>query len=218
MRLCVVNEYVVLGRVREFRYLGSQISEDLTSIREVKTRLAIATQQLSKFKKIWTSNTIRVKVKVNILRAVVLATALYGCESWTLTPNLEKRIEAFEMRCFRRLLSIPYTAHRTNESVCAEITTHIGQYEPLIEIVRRRKLQWFGHLARHPGTLAHTILQGYIDGKRKPGRPKTNWSQNIQTWTEQNITDCYGLAYDRVGWRELVRKAKTPLRLAATGQ
>ena len=67
------------------------------------------------------------------------------------------------MRCFRRLLSIPYTVHRTNESVRQEIISLIGSYEPLIEMVGRRKMQWFGHVSRHPDTLAHTILRGYVE-------------------------------------------------------
>jgi len=66
------------------------------------------------------------KTKMNLLRLVVISTALYGCESWTLTPNLEKRIAAFEMRCFRRLIQIPYTEHRTNISVTQEVTSMIG--------------------------------------------------------------------------------------------
>jgi len=88
---------------------------------------------------------------MNLLRSVVISTALYGCESWTLTPNLKKRIAVFEMRCFSRLLQIPYTAHRTNISVTQEVTSMIGEFEPLIQIVRRRKLQWFRHVSRHNG-------------------------------------------------------------------
>ena len=72
----------------------------------------------------------------------------YGCESWTLIPSLENRIAAFEMRCFRRLLNIPYTAHMTNIAVREEVEYYIGKYESLLKIVRRRKVHWFGHVSR----------------------------------------------------------------------
>jgi len=96
-----------LQSVKSFKYLGSNITEDGTSVREVKMRLAVATQHLSKLKKIWSSKNISMKTRMNLLRSVVISTTLYGCESWTLTPNLEKRIATFEMRCFRRLLRFP---------------------------------------------------------------------------------------------------------------
>lgn len=202
----------VLDQVKEFKYLGAHITEDGTSTREVKTRIAIATQQLSKMKKIWCSRSISMKVKINLLKAIVVATALYGCDTWTLTENLENRLEAFEMRCFRRLLRIPYTAHRTNASVRQEIERIIGKYEPLLEIVRRRKLQWFGHVTRHPGTLSHTILQGSIEGKRPRGHPKTKWTDNIKKWTGKTIIQCHRIADDREEWKKTVQTAKAPLR------
>jgi len=118
-----------LQSVKAFKYLGSNITEDGTSVREVKTNIAIATQHLSKLKKIWSSKNISMKAKMNLLRSAVISTALYGCESWTLTPYLEKRIAAFEMRCFCRLLQIPYNAHRTRISVTQEVTSMIGEYK-----------------------------------------------------------------------------------------
>jgi len=160
-----------LQSVKTFKHLGCNITEDGTWVREVKTRLAIATQHLPKLKKIWSKN-ISMITKMNLLRSVVISTALYGCGSWTLTPNLEKWIAAFEMRCFHRLLQISDTAHRTNISVTQEVTSMIGELEPLIEIVRRRKLQWFGHVSRHTVSLANAIMQGSISGKRTRGRPK----------------------------------------------
>ena len=211
-KLKIKIEDIKLQQVREFKYLGAHLREDTTSNREVKTRLAIATQQLSKMKKIWKCRSISLRNKVNVLRAVVTATALYGCESWTLTAALENRIKAFEMRCFRRLLDIPFTAYKTNVSVQEQIIAIIGQYEPLIEIVRRRKMQWFGHIKRHTGTLSNTILQGYIEGKSNQGRPKTNWATNIFTWTNRSVVECHRVAEDRKRWRCLVQDARMPLR------
>jgi len=161
-----------LQSVKTFKYLGSSITEDSTSVCEDKTRLATATQHLSKLKKSWSSKNISMKTKMNLLRSVVISIALYGCENWTLTPNLEKRISAFEMRHFSRLLQIPYTAYRTNISATQEVTSMIGELKPLIQIVRRRKLQWFGHVSRHTDSLANTMMQGSLLGKLTRGLAK----------------------------------------------
>ena len=216
MDICVGDTR--LEQVRYFKYLGAHLTEDCTSTHEVKKRLAIATQKLAKMKKIWRCKIITFKVKVNLLRAVITTTALYGCESWTLSSSLENKIQAFEMRCFRRLLGIPYTAHRTNDSVKQQVEDIIGAYEPLLETARRRKLQWFGHISRQCGTLSNTILQGCVEGKRNQGRPKINWMTNVTSWTGMSAVECHRLAENREMWRNLVHNAKTPLRPStATG-
>ena len=106
------------------------------------------------------------------------------------------------MKCFRKLLGLPYTAHRTNESVKQQVIRLAGTYETLLGIIRRRKLQWFGHTSRHSGTLSHTILQGYIEGKRRQGRPKTTWMTNIGTWTDRTVVECHRLAENRKRWMQ----------------
>jgi len=206
-----------LQSVKIFKNLGSNVTEDGTSVCEVKTRLAIATQHLSKLKKIWSSKNISKKTKMNLLRSVVISTALYGCESWTLTANLEKRIAAFEIRCFRRLLQIPCIAHSTNISVTQEVTSMIGEFEPLIQIVRRLKLQWFGHVSRHTDSLANTIMQGSLSSKRTRGRPKTSWIDNIHSWTGLSHEHCLRNCWNRNNWQTIVHAAKAPQRPLAMG-
>ena len=88
---------------------------------------------------------------------------LYACESWTLTAELQRRIQAMEMRCYRKRLHISYKDHVTNEEVRAKIQQAIGPHEHLLTIVKRRKLQWYGHVFRSSG-LAKTILQGTVKG------------------------------------------------------
>ena len=97
--------------------------------------------------------------------------SLYACESWTLTAELEKRTQEFEMRCYRRLLNISYKDHVTNEEVRRKIQAAIGEYDELLTLVKKRKLRWFGHVSRSSG-LAKTILQGTVKGKRKKSRQK----------------------------------------------
>ena len=122
------------------------------------------------------------------MRSLVISIFLYACESWTLTAELEKRTQAFEMRCYRRLLNISYKDHVTNEEVRRKIQAAIGEYtcillyDKLLTLVKKRKLRWFGYVSRSSG-LAKTILQGTVKGKRKRGRQKKRWEDNIKEWT-----------------------------------
>jgi len=115
----------------------------------------------------------------------------------------KKKIQAFEFRCLRRILKIPYTEHRTNESVRKEITEIIGPHEPLLTIVKRRKMQFYGHTNR-AGNLATTILQGPVDGQRGRGRPRTTWLKNIVDWTGRSVNDLHTLSLDRQQWRTTI--------------
>jgi len=199
-----------LSTVETFKYLGSTLNENMTSQNEITTRLAIATSQLAKLSNIWNSKKIKVKTKIKLMHALITSVVLYGCESWTLNKRLEERLNAFEMRCFRRILGVSYRDHRTNTSVIQEVTEKAGSFERLLEKARRRKLQWFGHVTRRPGTLAHSIMHGSVEGTRKRGRPKTNWLGDIQRWTGKKITECIRLADDRAGWKREVNAAKCP--------
>ena len=116
------------------------------------------------------------------MRSLVVSIFLNACESWTLTAELEKRTQAFEMRCYRRLLNISYKNHVSNEEVRRKIQAAIGKYDELLTLVKKRKLRWFGHVSRSYG-LAKIILQGTVKGKGKRGRQKKRWEDNIKEWT-----------------------------------
>ena len=118
-----------LKQVNCFKYLGSQIKYNLQSLTEVKSRIGIATSTLVKLDSIWKNSNITLKTKIRFMKAIVLATMTYGCESWTLNAQSEKRINAFEMKCYRKILRIPYTAHRTNENVKDEVVHQCGNQE-----------------------------------------------------------------------------------------
>ena len=115
-----------------------------------------------------------------------------ACELWILTAELEKRTQAFEMRCYRRLLIISYKNHVTNEEVCRKIQAAIGEYdEP-----SKRKLRWFGHVSRS-SALAKTILQGTVKGKRRRGSQKKRWEENIKEWKGMDLTSLTRVAVKR---------------------
>ena len=103
-------------------------------------------------------------------------------KSWTLTAELQGRIQAMEMRCYRKILHISYTDHVTNEEVRAKIQQAIGPLEDLLTIEKRRKLQWYGHVSCSSG-LAKTILQGTLEVERRQGGQRKRWEDNIREWT-----------------------------------
>ena len=176
-----------MGTVTSFKYLGAVVSYDGLKP-EVLSRIAQATTALTKLKPIWGDNNISLGFKVKLMRSLVISIFLYACESWTLTAELEKRTQAFEMRCYRRLLNISYKYHVTNEEVRRKIQAAIGEYDE----------RWFGHVSRSSG-LAKTILQGTVKGKRKRGRQK-RWEDNIKEWTGMDFASSTSAAENSSRW------------------
>ena len=105
------------------------------------------------------------------MRALVMTIFLYACETWTLTAELQRRIQSLEFRCFRKILGISYKDRITDEQVRKTIIKHIGSYEDLLATLKRRHVKWYGHVTRSDG-LTEVILQGTVEGSRRRGRPK----------------------------------------------
>ena len=136
------------------------------------------------------------------MHSPVTSIFLYACESWTLTAELQRRIQAMEMRCYRKILQISHKDHVTNEEVRAKIQQAIGPHEDLT-IVKRRKLQWYGHVSRSSG-LAKTILQGTVKGGRRQGGKMKRWEDNIREWTGMEFGKTQRTVENRDKWRKLV--------------
>ena len=132
-----------LETVTRFKYLGSVITDE-GSKPEILSRIARTTAAFTRLKPVWIDKSISVSSKIRLMRSLVTSIFLYACESWTLTAELQRRIQAMEIRCYRKILHISYKAHVTNEKVRAKIQQAIGPYEDLLTIVKRRKLQWYG--------------------------------------------------------------------------
>ena len=167
----------------------------------------------------------RVQLKLS-WRSLVTSICLYACESWTLTAELLRRIQAMEVRCYYKILRISYKDHVTNKEVRAKIQQAIRPHEDLLTIARRCKLQWYGHVS-HSSGLAKTILQGTMKGGKRQGRQKKRWEDNIKEWTggrrqgrqrkrwEDNIREWTGFEFTksqravekREKWRKLVVKS-----------
>ena len=148
-----------LETVTSFKYLGSVITDE-GSKPEILCRIAQATAALTRLKPVWIDRSISLSSKIRPMRSFAMSIFLYACESWTLTAELQRRIQAMEMRCYREILHISYKDHVTNEEVRAK--------KDLLTIVKRHKLQWYGHVSRSSG-LAKTILQGTVKGGRRQG-------------------------------------------------
>ena len=132
--------------------------------------------------------------------SLVTSIFLYACGSWTLTAELQRRIQAMEMRCCRKILHI-YKDHVTNEAVCAKIQQAIGPPPNFLKC----KLQWYGHVYRSSG-LAKTILQGTVKRGRRPGRQRKRW-EDIREWTGLEFVKSQRIVENREKWRNLVLKS-----------
>ena len=124
----------------------------------------------------------------------------------TLTAELQRRIQAREMKCYCKILRISYKDHVTNGEVRAKIQQAIGPHEDLLTIVKRRKLQCYGHVSRSSG-LAKTILQGTVKGGRRQGRQRKRFEDNIREWTGLEFTKSQRAVENREKWRKLVAKS-----------
>ena len=156
-----------LENVKQFKYLGSTISNE-GSKAEVLTRAAQTLVALAKLKPIWRDKSISPRSKLKLLRALVLSIFLYASETWTLTAELQRRIQALEMKCYRTVLGITYRDRASNDDIRSLITAHVDKYEDLLSIVKKKKLKWYGHVVRGNG-LSKVILQGNVSGKRRRG-------------------------------------------------
>lgn len=190
-----------IENVTEFEYLGSVINSRGDCFIETKRRLAMAMQRLNNMKKLWQNTNTSMKIK--LLRACIFPVATYGCESWTITQTMQKKIQAFETRCYRKVLKISWTEKKRNIDILKEINTPEGW---LMNSIMSRKLKYFGHIKRQGG-LESIILEGMVPGKRGRGRPKRRWTQDITEALDMSLGEAGALARDRESFRLAVKRA-----------
>ena len=193
-----------LEEVENLKYLGAIFSND-GSKPEILSRIVQTTAALSRLRIIWWDKNISLASKVKLMRTIILSTFLYTCESWTLTAEIGRRIQALEMRCYRRLLNISHKDHVTNEEVRNRIQNAIAVHDGLLTMAKKRKLRWYGHISRSYG-MAKTILPGTVKGARRRGRQKKRWEENIKEWTGMRFADSLRAAEDREGGKVLLQR------------
>ena len=157
--------------VLDFIFGGPKIPADGDCSHEIKRHLLLGRKVMTNLDRIFKSRDITLPTKIRLIKAVVT----YGCESWTVKKAECRRIDAFELWCWRRLLRVPWTARRFNQSNLKEISPGISLEGMMLKL----KLQYFGHLMRRVDSLEKTLMLGGIRGRRRKGRPRMRWLDDI---------------------------------------
>ena len=187
-------------QVQTFIYLGQMISDDGRSIKEVKRRIGIAKNTFNKMRSILTSMQISTATKVRLAKCYVWSTFLYACETWTITKEIARRIDALEMWIYRRILRISWTRKKSNVLVLIDAGQRTRK---LLAEVKKRQLKYYGHIRRHE-SIQRLILEGKIAGKKARGKPRKSWMENVKATTGQKMNHCSRLALERGEWRSMV--------------
>ena len=151
--------------VANFTFLASKITADGDCSREIKRHLLLGRKVMTNLDRMLKTRDITLPTKVCLVKAMVFPVVMYGCESWTVKKAECRRIDAFELRCWRRLLRVPWTARRSNQSILKEISPGISLEGMMLKL----KLQYFGNLMRRVDSLEKTLMLGGIGGRRRRG-------------------------------------------------